>query len=510
MTMKVGAALTRLPRRVSDALAWLGGANLAILGRTPTTRGKFVQMGLVLLTTASIAVVSMTFFIRQEVKEPESMALLVGVFWGLVILNLDRFLVVSMGATRDMRRLILMAVPRLALAIVISLVVSTPITLRLFQSDIDNQLQTSHLAESAYLNGLTAKSGPAIQAKQLATEIGQQQAVLDGALPHLVTSPQLQRAQSLVNTLQPQVQRAKQDEIGAYEAWQCELYGDGTGCAGASRLAGNGPIAQAKQQTYEQDVSTFNSLNGQLQAALKDENQANASLKQAQAAALDRYQAQARAVLPGLQRQYEQDENEIAQTQASDQAVINQNSGTLAQLSALWSAGAGSLILTLAHLTVMALFFLIELLPVLVKVLLNMGALDAYEKVLKADEDKIADRVRLERLTERRDAERKSDEEQRTKDAAAKARIKVAEDKSEREQQLGIRANEYIAEKMEPILDAALQQWSAQVTARLDNAPGGSGTPHGSTAPAPAPAPAQGNDQVRQQGLGLKPPGSNI
>ena len=72
MMRKIGQVLRQLPGKTSDALAWLGGANLAILGRAPTTRGKFVQMGLVLLTTASIAGVSMTFFIHQEVNEPEA------------------------------------------------------------------------------------------------------------------------------------------------------------------------------------------------------------------------------------------------------------------------------------------------------------------------------------------------------------------------------------------------------------------------------------------------------
>ena len=79
--------------------------------------------------------------------------------------------------------------------------------------------------------------------------------------------------------------------------------------------------------------------------------------------------------------------------------------------------------LMLAHLTVMALFFLIELLPVLVKILLNLGPLDAYEKVLKTEEEKLADKVRLERLTERRDAERKSDEDRKKADAASRTRI---------------------------------------------------------------------------------------
>jgi len=496
MTNKIATTLAktwrvigRIPRMTSDALAWLGGANLTILAKAPTTRGKFVQMGLVLLTTASIAAVAMTFFIRQEVKEPESTGLLLGICWGLVILNLDRYLVVSMGATRDKRRLMLMAAPRLCLAIVISLAISTPITLRIFQSDINYQLQISQASESANLNNLEARSGLATQANQLAAEISADQAIMDGSLPHSVTSVQLQTAQQQVAKLQPEVSAAKQQEINAYEAWQCELYGDGTGCADASNRPGQGPIADAKEATYNQDVSNYNGLAAQLQTALANESTAQASLKQAQATATTRYQSQASAALPGLQAKYNRDEKEIAAAEAADQTTVNQNTGTLAQLSALWSASSGSIVLMLAHLTIMALFFLIELLPVLVKILLNLGPLDAYEKVLKAEEDKLADKLRADRVAERRDTERVSNERRQTEDAAAKARVAVAEDRSEREKDLGIKANEYVADKMAAILDAALQQWSGQVTATLNNAQG-SGTQAGGGASPPNARPA--------------------
>jgi hypothetical protein len=471
-------------RKLSDALSWLGGANLAVLNRAPTTRGKFVQMGLVLLTTASIAAVSMSFFMNQEVKEPEATAVIVGIFWGLIIFNLDRLLVISMGATRDKRRLLLMAAPRLCLAIVISLVVSTPITLRIFQSDINYQLRTSQASQSAYLSGLQVKSGPTLQAKQLAAQINQDQSILDGSLPQTITNPQLQTAQQQMQQLQRQVNEAKAQEIAAYEAWQCELYGDGAGCAGASARPGNGPIAQAKQQTYEQDLSTYNSLNAQLQTAEHNESAAEANLNQAQGVALARYQAAARKALPGLQKQYNAIEGEIATAPAADQTAINQHTGTLAQLSALWAASAGNVVLLLAHLTVMALFFLIELLPMLIKVLLNLGPPDVYEKVLKAEEEKIADQVRMERLIERR-----------TADADSRALIKVAEDKSDKEQALGIRANDYVAKKMADILEAALRQWSAQVMAVLNNAPVSTGVtqPAGAAMPNGAGGPAMPN-----------------
>jgi hypothetical protein len=455
-------------RKISNALAWLGGANLAILNRAPTTRGKFVQMGLVLLTTASIAGLAMTFFMNQEVKEPEATAAVVGVFWGFIILNIDRFLVVSMGATREKRRLIWMAVPRLLLAIVISLVVSTPITLRIFQSDINYQLRVSQANQSAYLNGLEAKSGLATQQKQLQAQISRDQSILDGQLPATVTNPQLQTAQQEVAQLQPKVAAAKRAEINAYEAWQCELYGYGIGCAGASNRAGNGPIAQAKQQTYEQAVSTYDSLNAQLQTAEQNEKTAEAGLAQAQAAAETRYQTAARNEIGGLQAKLKTIDAQIATAKANDQTTINQHTGTLAQLSALWTASAGNPILLLAHLTVMALFFLIELLPVLVKFLLNLGPLDAYERVFKAEEEKTSDQVKRDRLKERRLA-----------DAASRAEITVAEDKSNREADLGIKANKFVAAKMEDILNVALAQWSAQVTAVLNGTPvAPNGTPH--------------------------------
>jgi len=490
-------------RKTSEVLSWLGGANIAILNRAPTTRGKFVQMGLVLLTTASIAAVSMSFFMNQEVKEPEVTAVIVGIFWGLIIFNLDRFLVVSMGATRDKRRLLLMAAPRLCLAIVISLVVSTPITLRIFQSDINYQLRTSQANESAYVSGLEAKSGLAQQAKQLAAQIAQDQSTLDGSLPQTITNPQLQTAQQQVQQLQPQVTAAKQQEIAAYEAWQCELYGDGPGCADASDRPGNGPIAQAKQQTYEQDLSTYNSLNAQLQTAEHNKSTAEESLTQAQGAALARYQAAARTALPGLQKQYDTIEGQIATAHAADQTAINQHTGTLAQLSALWAASAGNMMLMLAHLTVMALFFLIELLPVLVKILLNLGPPDVYEKVLKAEEEKIADQVRMERLIERRAA-----------DADSRAQINVAEDKSSREQALGITTNEYVAKKMASILEAALTQWSAQVMAVLNNAPvstGGRSQPAGAAMPngAGGPTPAAGTPPARTPSSGAATHGTS-
>ena len=151
----------------------------------------------------------------------------------------------------------------------------------------------------------------------------------------------------------------------------------------------------------------------------------------------------------------------------------------------------------LAHLTVMALFFLIELLPVLVKFLLNLGPLDAYEKVFNSAEEQVSNQLRKERLVQRR-----------TADADAQAQIKVAEDKSDREQALGIRANAYVAKRMETILDAALQQWSAQVTAALNNVPVTAGGTQQGGQPGTQQSGQYGGQQGGQYGTGTPAAGA--
>src|SRR4051812_20428902 len=104
--------------RTSDRLAWLGGADLDILHQVPSARPRFVQMAGVLITTAGLAVLSMCFALHDGLKASLPMALLVGLAWGIIILNLDRFMVISMGSIRDRRQLFVMVLPRLFIAAV--------------------------------------------------------------------------------------------------------------------------------------------------------------------------------------------------------------------------------------------------------------------------------------------------------------------------------------------------------------------------------------------------------
>jgi Domain of unknown function (DUF4407) len=465
-----------------DFLAWLGGADLKILAQAPGyERTRFIQMAIVLLATSGIGTLSMMFALHNGVQTPLAVAIIGGLAWGFVILNLDRFLVLSMGHTRDWRRLLLMALPRLCLAAVISLVVATPMTLRIFASDIQNQMVQVNAAESKQVAQQQLQSAPATQADALATKIDTDKETLAGHLQGTVSNPEVSFWQGKVNNLTPQVQAALTSKDQAQAAYQCEIDGSGPGCEGASDLAGDGPMAHLKKTELTQAQQNYQGLDSQLQSAQQQLNSAQLSAEKASGQTLQQQQAAATAELPGLEKQYNQLEAELKNNEAQAEGAVESNKGILAQLQDLSDVGAKNPMLKIAQLVVTLLFFCIEILPVMAKVLLNIGPLSPYEVLLKNEEDILNDQAKLTRVTRRRDAERESDK-----------RIAIDEDMRQREEELGKKANKHVAEHMEAILDVALAEWSRQVRARLGvqgPTQGGMGAPAGGSVHVTSPQP---------------------
>jgi hypothetical protein len=441
-------------RRAGDFMAWLGGGDHALLERVPQERARFVQMAGVVLTTAGIAVVSMTFALHDGIKAPLSAAVVLALLWGLVILNLDRFLVLSMGDTRNRVRLVLITLPRLALAAVLALVISTPLVLRIFASDINQQLFIMQQRASRQQAALISGSGEQQEADRIKAQINSDESILNGHLPQAITSPQLQSAQAQVSQLQSQAQSDYQAEVTAREAWQCEL--DGQNCVGSSGKVGNGPRAQAKYMEYQQAVKTYDAAQSRLNAALAAENAAQHSFSNNMSSRVGQIKTQAQQELPALRARYQKLESDLQGTAANGQKVNNANTGILAQLQALSEASGQSSSLQAARLAVLALFFLIEILPVTVKFLLNIGPLSAYEVVARLAEDERIDAATTRRI-----------EARRTEEAGSQARVSVQADMRRREEDLGRHVNQQVAAEITKILDASLRDWGRQALASL-------------------------------------------
>ena len=128
-------------------LAGLAGARADLLEAAPGARAKFVALGGVLLSTGGLAVLSAAFAVHMALGVWWPFALLAGLGWGFVVVNLDRMLVVGMAHDASLKRNLLLAVPRIGLALVLGVVIATPLTLQVFSKEIDTKSSTFALVD---------------------------------------------------------------------------------------------------------------------------------------------------------------------------------------------------------------------------------------------------------------------------------------------------------------------------------------------------------------------------
>ena len=68
-------------------------------------------------------------------------AIFFGFVWGLLIFNLDRFIVSTIRKKENFRSEFIQVVPRLLLATIIAIVISKPLELKIFEKEINNLKQ---------------------------------------------------------------------------------------------------------------------------------------------------------------------------------------------------------------------------------------------------------------------------------------------------------------------------------------------------------------------------------
>lgn len=124
------------PKSESNFLWWCAGAHQKLLKQFPSEHIKYAGLGGVLLATLVLAALSSGYAI-YSVFGSWIWTICFGLIWGLIIFNFDRFLVSTMrkyGVSK--KRQLLMAIPRLALALLIGLTIARPLELKLFEKEI--------------------------------------------------------------------------------------------------------------------------------------------------------------------------------------------------------------------------------------------------------------------------------------------------------------------------------------------------------------------------------------
>ena len=128
---------------INELLWSCAGVNKKILRQCPSDYAKYAGIGGTILFTAMMAALSGGYALNF-VFDNTYIAVGFGIFWGLLIFNLDRFIVNSMysdGKYTISWGEIKSGLPRIIMAIFLGIVISTPLELKIFYKEIDAQMQ---------------------------------------------------------------------------------------------------------------------------------------------------------------------------------------------------------------------------------------------------------------------------------------------------------------------------------------------------------------------------------
>ena len=319
---------------------WIcAGVNRRILRQCPTDYAKYAGIGGTILFTALMAMLS-GGYAMYTVFNNTYVAVCFGVFWGLLIFNLDRFMVNTMysdGTHKITREEWLGGLPRLILAVFLGVVISTPIELRIFQDKIEAEIRSTQIETRQRLDEMSGLS-----------------------LDNLIQ--ERDNLLSLSNPYQEDV-KEKARELAAVES---EYTREIQGIVG-SKKKGVGPAARSLKDRIDR-------LNAEL----------------------DELKNKEREYLSGINSQKKELDEKISKQQLEVQAEIDKNAaasdamfGFTARLNALSKITEFSLdniSLFLTRFLIMFLFITIEIIPTLFKMMMTSGP---YDDLLRSEMHKV-------------------------------------------------------------------------------------------------------------------------
>ena len=313
---------------------WIcAGADRKVLRQCPTEYAKYAGIGGTILFTAILASLSGGYAIYKvfadEIFDPVNkvvltdinavhIAVVFGAIWGLMIFNLDRFMVNTMfsdGTHKITKEEWKGAIPRLVLAVFIGVVISTPIELRIFKDKIQSQL--------------------VIDQGEAQSRMSEKQQFIRDQISAL-------EAQKNANNKRVDDKRTERAEI------EDQAYKEATGKAGSGKV-GVGIYTKQLQQRAQ-------NLQNEVDRLQKEADRANAGIE------------------PQLNDLYKQLEDHSANNKTAAKSM----KGFAAELTALNEITfMDSFSLSMARVLIMFLFIAIEIIPTLFKLMMIDGAYDA-------------------------------------------------------------------------------------------------------------------------------------
>ncbi|OUR98378.1 hypothetical protein A9Q86_15130 [Flavobacteriales bacterium 33_180_T64] len=208
-------------------------------------QNKFAGIGATVFFTAVMAFIACSYAL-YTVFDNAYTAIGFGLVWGLLIFNLDRFIVSTIKKRNNIIDEIIQAAPRLILAVIIAIVISKPLELKIFEKEINQVLLEQK-------NDLTLANQ---------TQIAQQ------------FTPNVEALEADISTLQSQI-TTKETEVNAlYSVYISEAEG-----TAGTQLLGKGPVYKEKREKHDAALAELQQLKTDNKAKIKATEAQIAQLK---------------------------------------------------------------------------------------------------------------------------------------------------------------------------------------------------------------------------------------
>ena len=207
-------------------------------------QNKYAGIGATVFFTAVMAFIAASYAL-YTVFDNIYTSVFFGLIWGLLIFNLDRFIVSTIRKRERFGQELLQATPRIILALIIAVVISKPLEIKIFQKEIDTVL-------------LKEKNELAMANKKQAADYYQSD---------------LDRNKASIDSLKSEIVQKEKEVNDLYSTYITEA----EGTSGTMKL-GKGPVYKEKRDKHDAALAQLDTL--------RKRNEAKIAAKEAEAVTL--------------------------------------------------------------------------------------------------------------------------------------------------------------------------------------------------------------------------------
>ena len=189
-------------------------------------QNKYAGIGATVFFTAVMAFIASSYAL-YTVFDNYIAAIAFGFVWGLLIFNLDRFIVSTIKKRNNIIDELIQASPRIILAVIIAIVISKPLELKIFEKEINQVLLEQK-------NDLTLTNQ-----NQIAEQF----------------NPTITGLENDIKTLQSQVDTKEAEVNALYNTYISEAEG-----TAGTKLLGKGPVYKEKREKHDAALAELQQL----------------------------------------------------------------------------------------------------------------------------------------------------------------------------------------------------------------------------------------------------------